>query len=152
MNDLIPYEYQTVFGYTRRGVPSPTIPHAHPYPTRYHGPNWNVPVFGRPYRSQSYITETPSGLHPAFVHANRPEVESMRRRWLGFGEVPALFQSTTGSNLVDALVTAGAGFALAPKKEDRVAWAIAGGVAGMFAGTAGLLGIVGAGLYMRGKK
>lgn len=30
------------------GVPSPYVPHVHPYPTRFHGGVWKVPRFGFP--------------------------------------------------------------------------------------------------------
>ncbi len=30
------------------GVPTPFTMHIHPYPTRFHGPNWTRPVFGFP--------------------------------------------------------------------------------------------------------
>lgn len=47
-------EHQSIFGDTYHGVPSPNIPHCHPYPTRYHGPIYNIPVFGKPYRQQTW--------------------------------------------------------------------------------------------------
>jgi hypothetical protein len=33
---------QSIFGETYQGVPNPVVPVTHPYPTRYHGPMYNV--------------------------------------------------------------------------------------------------------------
>lgn len=34
---------------SRDAVPSPYVVHVHPYPTRFHGGQWQQPVFGMPY-------------------------------------------------------------------------------------------------------
>ena len=47
-------EHQSIFQDTYHGVPSPTIPHTHPYPTRYHGPMYTTPRFFLPYQEQAW--------------------------------------------------------------------------------------------------
>ena len=64
---VIPADHQSIFSDTVHGVPSPTIPHEHPYPTRFHGPIYHYPRFFRPYREQSYVVPpeyTGPGLEP----------------------------------------------------------------------------------------
>jgi hypothetical protein len=64
---VIPQDHQSIFGDTVHGVPSPTIPHEHPYPTRFHGPIYHYPRFYLPYREQSYVVPpeyTGPGLVP----------------------------------------------------------------------------------------
>jgi hypothetical protein len=53
-NRVIPQDTQSIFSETLYGVPSPTIPHTHPYPTRFHGPIYHYPRFFLPYQEQSY--------------------------------------------------------------------------------------------------
>lgn len=51
-----------IFGDTSQGVPNPLSPHVHPYPTRYHGPIFNQPMFGRPYVDNGYMVPPYSGV------------------------------------------------------------------------------------------
>lgn len=45
-------DHMSIFGDTYEGVASPLVPHTHPWPTRFHGPNYLIPRFGKPYRQQ----------------------------------------------------------------------------------------------------
>lgn len=67
----------------------------------------------------------------------------------GFGEGPALFNTATGSVIGDAVVGAGIGYLTA--KKDSMLWAGVGAIAGLVAGTAGLIGIAAYGIYDRVK-
>lgn len=69
----------------------------------------------------------------------------------GLGDVPPLFASASGSNLVDGILGAVAGFAIA-RPADRPAMAAVGAVAAFVAGTAGILGTLGIGVYTRRKE
>ena len=44
----------SIFGDTYGGVPNPFVPHAHPYPTRYHGPLWHEVRAGGIYQPGVY--------------------------------------------------------------------------------------------------
>jgi hypothetical protein len=74
----------------------------------------------------------------------------------GFGAAgstgPAFFGSATGNTILDTLIGAGIGYAVAPKKDDRILWAVAAGTAALLAGTLGLVGTVGAAFYVRRAK
>jgi hypothetical protein len=121
-------EQQTVFGETYRGVPNPNIPFKHAYPTRYHGPIYDYPVFNHTYRRQDYM---------APFH-KQPQ---------GIGDLTT--SSTTGSSAFDALLGAGVGYIAAKTESERIVWAGAGALATAFAGTLGLICIVGAAIYVR---
>ncbi len=55
-------ENESIFGDTYNGVPNPQTPHTHPYPTRFHGPIWTWPVFGMPWRENTYAQSPYMGL------------------------------------------------------------------------------------------
>lgn len=125
----------SIFGDTYDGVPSPTIPHTHPYPTRFHGPIYTTPRFMMPYREQSW--QSPGDYVGPVAGLGS---DSSR---------PALFGSATGNVLFDTLLGAALGYTMARKQDEQLLWAGAGGVAGLLAGTLGLVGIVGAAIYVR---
>lgn len=140
-------EHQSIFSDTERGIPSPTVPHEHPYPTRYHGPVWTTPRFFLPYREASY--QVPSGLpNPNFPTAPCDGCQGNAASGLG-ADQPALFGTATGSTALDALLGAAIGYASSPKSHERALWAAGGAAAGLLAGTLGLLGVVGAAVYVR---
>ena len=73
----------------------------------------------------------------------------------GFGadSTPAcLFAHITGSPVFDAVVGAGLGYFVAEKGSSQPSWAVAGAFAAYLAGTAGILGLVGAALWARKNK
>jgi hypothetical protein len=118
-----------------------------------------VPVFSRPYREQTYLNQTPGGVHPAY---SPRASEALRSKWLGYStgagpdglegaETPALLQSATGSSAVDGVAGAIIGYFAATRDEDRVFWGAVGGAAGMLMGTLGLLGVGAAGIWARAK-
>lgn len=116
----------TIFGNVANGVPNPLVPHLSPWPTRYHGSAFMYPdARRRTYVEQAYQVPYPS-----------------------FGDTPPLFASATGSNLVDGILGGVAGFAIA-KPEDRMAMTAVGVVASFLAGTIGILGTLGVGVYTR---
>lgn len=145
--DIPTPEHQSIFTDTYHGVPSPTIPHTHPYPTRFHGPIYTTPRFGLPYREGSWQAPIQSPLlvpHPTTSCATcQPGAAS------GFGATPALMGSATGNNILDAVIGAAIGYVVANKQSERALWAGGGAAAALLAGTLGLLGVVGAGIYMR---
>jgi hypothetical protein len=65
------------------------------------------------------------------------------------GGGPALFGTVTGHNLLDGALLAGLGYLVAPRKEDRLFWAALGAAGGALAGTIGLIGLVGAAIWVR---
>lgn len=46
--------HDSIFGDTYHGVPNPLIPHYHPWPTRFHGPNFNYVQGSLPWRSRPW--------------------------------------------------------------------------------------------------
>jgi hypothetical protein len=52
---IVDQEELSVFGDTYPGVPNPLVGHVHPYPTRFHGPNWNQPMFTQPWVERPYV-------------------------------------------------------------------------------------------------
>jgi hypothetical protein len=64
---------------------------------------------------------------------------------------PALFQSATGSKMVDALVSGFAGYALGMTPGDKMAYAVVGAFAGWAAGLVGVIGTVGFGVWSRSR-
>ena len=49
-------DHMSIFGDTHEGVVSPLVPHTHPWPTRFHGPNYLIPRFGMPYRQMPWTS------------------------------------------------------------------------------------------------
>jgi len=128
MQTVWPPSHDSIFGDTYQGVPNPNVPHRHPYPTRYHGPVLTVPGTAQN------------------IYAERPYT---RPPFMGFGAAP--LADLTGSSVFDAAIGATLGFVGSPKKEDKVMWAIIGGVASYAAGMIGVLGTGGLLLYARSK-
>lgn len=129
-------DHDSIFGDTYAGVPNPRVPHEHPYPTRYHGPNLNVPRFGLPYREKPYAV---------------PPFSGMGRTALGQSDCPLLLRSITGYAAMDGVIGAAVGYALAPSKSDAVGWAAIGGVATAMLGTIGLAGAAAGAFYAKTK-
>ena len=127
MQTVFPPTRDSIFGDTYGGVPNPNVPHVHPWPTRYHGPNYTVP--GQP---NAYV-ERPYAKVPYF----------------GIGAAPIF--DLSGSQLADAAVGAALGYVASPTKDSKVMWAVVGGIATYVAGTVGLLG-TGIALYLARNK
>ena len=118
---------QSIFGETMRGVPSPYVPHRHPYPTRYHGPVYNTPEFRNELRWRPYYV--PPGL------AASPD---------GIG---AVLPGLTRSAVADAVIGAVVGWFGAPTRREALVYGIAGGAAAGIAGGVGLGALVAYELY-----
>ena len=115
----------SIFGDTYGGVPNPLTAHQHPWPTRFHGPNFTVPGTANPtYRERDY--------------AKAP--------YMGVGAVDL---NVTGAPVLDAAAGAAIGYFMAPRKEDKIAFAIGGGIASLLAGWMGMAGTAGFALYSR---
>ncbi len=130
-----PPTHDSIFGDTYHGVPNPNVPHKHPYPTRYHGPNYTVPGVAK----------------DSFV--DRPYAEIP---YFGFGQGPALgalprIEHVLGGGLLDAVAGAGVGYVVATPG-DRPVWMIAGAVAGYIGGLLGVAGTAGAGLIAQQRR
>jgi hypothetical protein len=114
-------EHQSIFGDTVHGVPSPLVPHTHPYPTRFHGPVNTTPRFGLPYRQQSLVVP------------RQFTVQAM-------GAVEPL----TGGAVTDAIVGGVLGYLAAPQGsttaagKSRLLWSVGGSLAGLIGGGLGL--------------
>lgn len=122
-------ERDSIFGDTYNGVPNPNVPHVHPYPTRYHGPNYTVPG-----TAQDSWVATPYAKPP----------------FMGVGAAP-LFEPISGNKWLDGILGIALGYAASPSEADRTMWGIVGGIAGYAAGTFGIIG-TGAALYMSHQK
>ena len=60
-------ERDSIYGDTYNGVPNPMVPHVHPYPTRYHGANFNYPQPGWRYMPAPYARSPFDGFgNPLF--------------------------------------------------------------------------------------
>lgn len=108
---------QSVFGDTLCGVPNPVVPHASPYPSRYHGA-W----FGTVVQPTTFV------YNPYAQPLTLPP---------GMGEIPVLSQITslsTGSSMIDAAISGAASFLLSGKS---AAGALIGLGAGYFGGLGG---------------
>ena len=57
--------------------------------------------------------------------------------------------SATGSMVWDALLGGGIGYLLAKDPKDRMVWAGGGAAVSVLAGTLGILGLLGAAIYVR---
>jgi hypothetical protein len=66
---IVAQEDLSVFGDTYPGVPNPLVGHVHPYPTRFHGPNWNQPMFTQPWVERPYAQAPFTGLGDAVSDA-----------------------------------------------------------------------------------
>jgi hypothetical protein len=119
MQTVFPPSMDSIFGDTWPGVPNPNVPHIHPWPTRYHGPNYTTPdVANMQYRYTPYA----------------------RAPFVGFGDTPPLFQHVTGSGLLDGVLGAAIGYVFA-KKDERLPWMVGGALAGYAAGFLGLTAV-----------
>jgi hypothetical protein len=127
MQTRFPPERDSIFGDTYDGVPNPNVPHVHPWPTRFHGPNYTVPGVANP----TYV-ERPYAKVP----------------YVGFGAAP-LFEHITGGGFSDAVLGAGVGYVAAPLAKDRLAWVVAGALGGFVAGLAGVVATSVAGILLR---
>lgn len=147
---LLPEDHASIFGDTYHGVPSPTVPHVHPYPTRFHGPIWSYPTFDQPYqpnllaRGPSYMGfGSPDGLGGCACKGGMSGSPD------GLGE--PLLCASTGSTGFDMVLGAAVGAVVAKRDEDRIAWAIGGAIAGLVGGLFGVVAVGGTGIYMRAK-
>lgn len=122
-------ERDSIFGDTYGGVPNPLVPHVHPWPTRYHGPNYTTPGVNQiTYRQRPY--------------AKQP--------FVGLGQdKPPFSQYVSGSALLDTVAGAALGLAVAPNEEQRPFWILFGGVAAYAAGLLGLVAVGGAAVLTR---
>ena len=144
--------HQSIFGDTYHGVINPNVPHVHPYPTRYHGPNYNVPRFYGPYQPQSWQV--------APVYKNGYVVGShLRGNRFFYGVVKPAMPQFAGDDsslkinmdLGMAAIGGAIGALGAPHKDDRMVWAIAGAGASALGGVVGVVGITAAAfLFGRG--
>lgn len=136
MQTIWPPTQDSIFGYTQGGVPNPNIAHRHPYPTRYHGPNYTVPGTAK----DTYV-ERPYAV-PSFVGMGQN----------GLGRAP-LFDHVSGSGLLDAVAGAALGFVASPTKTDdgKIMWALIGAGSLYMAGMAGLIGFGAALAYKHDK-
>lgn len=141
---IVPPDHQSIFGDTYHGVPSPTIPHEHPYPTRFHGPIYSYPRFFKPYRKSSWAV--PTGYIGVASPGTKPA--SVSGLGEGLGDV-SLCSSLTGYALIDAVLGGVAGYFAADKDSERLMWAVGGAAATTFTKTLGLLAIAGAAVYVR---
>jgi hypothetical protein len=131
---LISADRESIFGDTYDGVPNPNVPHVHPYPTRYHGPNWTIPnVAQNSYRIRPYAVPPYSG----------------------FGAAP-LFDHVTGSGIGDAVLGGAMGaiaaYTVSKEKDDLILWPAVTALAMYLAGTAGLIGAGAAFLWAQSKR
>jgi hypothetical protein len=118
---------ESIFGETLQGVPSPIVPHEHPYPTRYHGGEWTE-IDTRP----SYV---PSIYQQGWI--KRPY--SVGASPDGIGELP----SFTSSKLLDGVIGGGVGWIAAPDERYALFYAVGGALAGWGLGLLGIAGILG---------
>lgn len=122
-----PPEHDSIFGDTYHGVPNPMVPHLHPWPTRYHGPNYTIPGVAKPTYDQEPYAKEP---------------------YVGYGAAP-IFEYVTGVGFLDAAAGAGIGYFVAPKESDRPMWMIVGALAAYAAGMAGIIGVGTLGVLLR---
>lgn len=133
--------YPTIFGQAPCGVPSPFKPHAHPYPTRYHGPVWTSGRLGRTLMQ-----------HPAYM-AGAVKPDPFSGSPDGLGQVLGILQPEgfPRAPLLDALLGAALGYFGAPAKGDRWIDAAAGGFACGIGGRLGLVALL-AGLVIQAQR
>jgi hypothetical protein len=131
--------HESIFGPVMSGVPSPIVPHEHPYPTRYHGANWQyvdtrqtfVPsIYSRGWVPRPYsVGENPDGIG---VH-DTAVVDA------ALGQMPTM----TGSKVVDAVAGAVVGWIASPSEKEQIVYAIGGALAGWGLGLFGICGVLG---------
>lgn len=73
--------HDSVFGDTYHGVPNPMVPHLHPWPTRYFGPNFTMPQATMPFVARPWgrvpffgvdsLGQAPIGLSAYIEHVNQ---------------------------------------------------------------------------------
>jgi len=120
MQTVFPPSQDSIFGDTINGVPNPNVPHVHPYPTRYHGPNYTVPG-----AADISFVERPYARTPYF----------------GFGAAPApIFAPVSGSKFFDAALGFALGWVGSPKDRDKAMFAMVGSISMYAAGVTGLAG------------
>jgi hypothetical protein len=131
---LISADRESIFGDTYDGVPNPNVPHVHPYPTRYHGPNWTIPN-----AAQSTYRIRPYAVPP----------------YAGFGAAP-LGNHITGNGAGDAVLGGAIGAVAAitgsMRPMDMVIWPAVTATLMYLAGAAGLLGAGAALLWTQSKR
>jgi hypothetical protein len=124
-----PPTHDSIFGDTYAGVPNPNVPHKHPYPTRYHGPNYTVPGV-----AQDTFVERPYAEVPYFGFEGDGAL----------GELPRI-EHVLGGGLLDAAAGAGVGWVVG-SADDQVVWMIAGAVGGYIFGLLGIATVGAAGV------
>jgi len=155
------HDQQSIFGNTYEGVPTPYVPHVHPYPTRYHGPIWQYPNATLPYVTTPYARAPYAGFGASCtcgsgLGTNCSCVSGLGTSPDGLGTSPdglgdPMLCATTGSSIIDAFIGAGIGYVSAPTKGDAPLWALVGAGAAWMGGLVGIIGVGAAGLYMRNK-
>ena len=123
-----PVSQESIFGDTWGGVPNPLVPVRHGYPTRYHGPIFNVP-------------------QPAHRYIERPY---QKVPFWGYGqdtEVGGIKLSPTKA-LIGGLI----GYLGAPTRDDALVYVGAGAAAGGFGGWLGIAALLGVQLYQAQQK
>jgi len=123
---------QSIFGDTYEGVPSPLVPHEHPYPTRYHGANWTYPRFGLPYVENPLAVAPYAGLDGACSSCRAsPGGELGRAGPDGLGEVDAGGPSVRAvAWAVASTVGTAAGVYHGYQRNQSIGWALAWGLFG----------------------
>jgi len=122
-----PVSQESIFGDTWGGVPNPLVPVRHGYPTRYHGPIFNVP-------------------QPAHRYIERP-YQKVPFWGVEDTEVGGIRVSPT-----KALIGGLLGYLGAPTREDALTYVGAGAVAGGLGGWMGIAGLLGIQLYQAQQK
>lgn len=121
-------DHESVFGDTYHGVPSPFVPHRHPWPTRYHGPYFMTPMAVSTYKSS-----------PWYKAGKRPGISGSPDGLGAILETPSI----SGSVVADALIGGIVGVLAAPQRNEAAVHGLAGAiVVGLFGltGMGGLLG------------
>jgi hypothetical protein len=153
-------DQQSIFGNTYEGVPTPYIPHVHPYPTRYHGPIWQYPEAGLPYVTTPYARAPYAGLGASCTCGSALgatcSCPGLAGSPDGLGTSPdglgnPMLCASSGSSFVDAMIGAGVGYFAAPTQGDQALWALVGAGAAWLGGLVGIIGVGAAGLYVRNK-
>jgi len=143
-----------IFGAVAQGVPSPYVPHIHPYPTRFHGPIFTQPQFGRPYRANPYTVAPYAGTDGLgrCACSGIQSLGNLSPDGVGVYEGPPLFGQMTGSVIGDAAIGGAIAYFVAPPGSEKGFWAGIGAALAGAGGTLGLVGIIGAAFWARGKR